>query len=155
MNYRSIPTSKKEFPKVISAEDKDKVIKCLIDRQENGKMVSVIEYTDVDGFQCSKEQFNAIIEKLIEDDFIRRPNSHGYGNKYVITVNLMEFYNYGGYEMQEMVVMNRIDTMIENLNALMNFTKGGNPDVMGKIKECMEIATNVIKVLPIIKGCLL
>lgn len=152
MRYRSIPTNETEYPKIISAEDKDKVIECLIDKQENGKMVSVIEYTDVEDFRCSKEQFNAIIEKLIEDDFIRRPNTHGYGNKYILTADLMTFHLYGGYKMQEMVVMNRIDTMIENLNALMNSSKGQKPDTLAKIRECIDIASVVMKALPIIKG---
>lgn len=147
---RSISSNNNFYPETITSEDKDKVIDCLINKQVNGNMESVVKYTDVPNFSCSKQQFEAIIDKLIRDGLIRRPNQKGYGDRYILTVDLMDFQRYGGYKMQEQILMKKMDIMMENLRILMNTST--DKSLVERAKTCFDIALSLVKVLSLIGG---
>lgn len=103
--YRIAPKKSTDYPKVITAEEKDKVLKYLIENQESGKMEVIAKYSDIPNFVCSKEQFKSIIDELVQDYGL----SHfGYGDKYKLNNAILDFYSSGGFNAKVNVKQNDI-----------------------------------------------
>lgn len=101
--YRIVPKKNTDYPKVITAEEKDKVLKYLIENQENGKMEVIAKYSDVPNLVCSKEQFKSIIDELVRDYGL----SHfGYSDKYKLNNAILDFYSSGGFNAKVNVKQN-------------------------------------------------
>ena len=105
LSYRTAPKKSADYPKVITAEEKDKVLKYLIENQENGKMEVIARYSDISNLVCSKEQFKSIIDELVQDYGL----SHfGYGDKYKLNNTILDFYSNGGFNAKVNVKQNDI-----------------------------------------------
>ena len=143
-DFRQVSIDSKQYPKDISPLEKDKVLKCLFENQGNGTMKSKITHKDVLDFNCSKEQFEAIISQLCDLKLIL---CNGYNNTYTLTVNFIDFYSHGGFTMKEIYYQQKILLVKSNLKYLSQQVK--QKDLLNKINQCIDIITSIIQVSPV------
>ena len=150
---RNMVKQTKEYVSEITPEIKDKIVSRMISFDTDKDMKVCIEYKKVEDLNISKQQFEGIVNQLLRMRLIERPNRNGYGDVFNITVDLYDFHRFGGFVMQETILLQKMDIMIVTLKSLLKETK--EEDVRQKIKQCLETIELAIKTCSVLSPLLL
>lgn len=91
------PKDEREYPLVITAEEKDKVLNYIL-VVANGKRTAKLNYKDIPDLRISKEQYEIVLEEFKNRRFI---DYKGYGIEYLtLNFEIFNFAEKGGFTVE-------------------------------------------------------
>ena len=126
------PKDEREYPLVITAEEKDKVLNYIL-VVANGKRTAKLNYKDIPDLRISKEQYEIVLEEFKNRRFI---DYKGYGIEYLtLNFEIFNFAEKGGFT---------VDTFQMQLERL---EKELSPDTAAKVDDVVGKAKNITELL--------
>lgn len=140
VEFRTASKGRKEYPKVIMPEEKDKILYELLNKEENG---FYFEYKNVPDLNISMVQFEKVMIEL-EDMGMLKIEGYKNGGKIYLNSKLDTFYRYGEFKMQDQMLSNDLERLKLELESL---KKTVEPPVSEKVKTITEIAASITSAL--------
>ena len=120
------PKDEREYPLVITAEEKDKVLNYIL-VVANGKRTAKLNYKDIPDLRISKEQYE------------------GYGIEYLtLNFEIFNFAEKGGFTVERDLYILSFDTFQMQLERL---EKELSPDTAAKVDDVVGKAKNITELL--------
>ena len=123
------PKDEREYPLVITAEEKDKVLNYIL-VVANGKRTAKLNYKDIPDLRISKEQYEIVLEEFKNRRFI---DYKGYG-----------IAEKGGFTVERDLYILSFDTFQMQLERL---EKELSPDTAAKVDDVVGKAKNITELL--------
>lgn len=114
VEFRTASKGRKEYPKVIMPEEKDKILYELLNKEGNG---FYFEYKNVPDLNISMVQFEKVMIEL-EDMGMLKIEGYKNGGKIYLNSKLDTFYRYGGFKMQDKILSNDLERLKLELESL-------------------------------------
>lgn len=142
------PKDEREYPLVITAKEKDKVLTALL-KKANGTEKAELSYEDIPELIISKAQFKTVIDELKAERLIEE---EGYSEVYKLKGDLHTLKEKGGFEKEIELFHKQIEQLYKSLNdkeksKLVQYLKNANVG--------LETATNIDAFISIMKKVLL
>lgn len=130
--------------KIITPQDKDLIVDAIIGKK---KVTFNFRYEDVPLTELSKEQFQLVINQLIEMKLI---DHSGYldGGKVTVRAEMYDFYNHGKFWAQEQLLKTNLEKLGYELDAL---SKIAYPELTDRLVIIGQIAASITAVLPLLR----
>lgn len=131
--FREAFIDNKVYPTIITASEKDKVLKALIEGAKGGMEVT-LRYVSIPDLEISNDQFEMLINQFKKNGLLE--NTGGYGDTYTLTADAHDKYRVCAFQMQEIIMLGKIDKLISEIDKLI---KEGNTNSVAKLsKELMK-----------------
>lgn len=131
--FRKALIDNKVYPTVITASEKDKVLKALIEGAK-GEMKVTLKHASIADLEISKDQFEMLIKQFKRNGLLE--DIGGYGDTYTLTADAHDKYRVCAFQMQEAIMLGKIDKLISEIDKLI---KENNPSEVTKLsKELMK-----------------
>ncbi len=134
------PKDEREYPLVITAEEKDKVLNYIL-VVANGKRTAKLNYKDIPDLRISKEQYEIVLEEFKNRRFI---DYKGYDIEYLtLNFEIFNFAEKGDSLLKETYILS-FDTFQMQLERL---EKELSPDTAAKVDDVVGKAQNITELL--------
>lgn len=127
--FRNPSIDSKVYPTVITASEKDKVLKALIEGAKGGMKVT-LKYASIPELYISKEQFEMLIKQFKRNRLLE--DIGGYGDTYTLTADAHDKYRICAFQMQEAIMLSKIDKLIAEIERL---TREDDPSAVTKLSK--------------------
>ena len=131
------PKDEREYPLVVTAEEKDKVLNYIL-VVANGKRTAKLSYKDIPDLRISEEQYEIILEEFKNKGLI---NYKGYGiETLTLSSEISNFMQRGGFTVERDLYILNFDTLELQLKRL---EKELSPNTSTKVNDIIEKAKNI------------
>ena len=135
------PKDEREYPLVITAEEKDKVLNYIL-VVANGKRTAKLNYKDIPDLRISKEQYEIVLEEFKNRRFI---DYKGYGIEYLtLNFEIFNFAEKGGFTVERDLYTINFDVLELQLKRL---EKELSPTTAIKVNNVVANAKNVTELV--------
>lgn len=135
------PKDEREYPLVITAEEKDKVLNYIL-VVANGKRTAKLNYKDIPDLRISKEQYEIVLEEFKNRRFI---DYKGYGIEYLtLNFEIFNFAEKGGFTVERDLYIINFDVLELQLKRL---EKELSPTTAIKVNNVVANAKNVTELV--------
>lgn len=135
------PKDEREYPLVITAEEKDKVLNYIL-VVANGKRTAKLDYEDIPDLRISKEQYEIVLEEFKNRRFI---DYKGYGIEYLtLNFEIFNFAEKGGFTVERDLYTINFDVLELQLKRL---EKELSPTTAIKVNNVVANAKNVTELV--------
>ncbi|MDE6821270.1 MAG: hypothetical protein K2P55_01975 [Bacteroides acidifaciens] len=135
------PKDEKEYPLVITAEEKDKVLNYIL-VVANGKRTAKLNYKDIPDLRISKEQYEIVLEEFKNRGFI---DYKGYGIEHLtLNFEIFNFAEKGGFTVERDLYTINFDVLELQLKRL---EKELSPTTAIKVNNVVANAKNVTELV--------
>ena len=142
------PKDEREYPLVITAEEKDKILTALL-KKANGTEKAALKYEDIPELKINKAQYKTVIDGFKTDGLIKEK---GYSEIYEFTDKIHTIKEKGGFERQIELFHNQVEQLHKSLN---EEEKSKLLKFLEKTNTGLETANNLESFIKIIRNVLL